>query len=698
MYFFLFFVFARLRPAGLAALMLCGVASATQAAAAPAPDTLRVRQLNDSAFQLRSSNPRQSRAVFERAAWLATRLRYPAGQAQAWLGLGFYYRKRSEYAPALAYTRRAGAAFRQLGDQLNQIAVIYNLGYIYFGQGNYTQALASGQRGLGLAERLRNTKWLILTNAQLGFISTQLGEHDQARRYLERCLQLARTAHDQSGVSQGLRGLGDLYRARREWTTARRYYQEDATLAGRLGDTPGRLVEELNIADMSERQGRYAEALRYAHRVRGQLRQLDVIGYLPWTDLVLARAHLHTNRPDSARYYGRTSLAASQRSGVKENIRDGSEVLALASARRGQYADAYRYYRLYAAYRDSLSSRDLIRRTAALQYSYELARRQTRISELTRTAELVRQQNRQQQWLLVVSLGGLVLAVGLSTVLWRSIRQKQRAYELLARRQAELVATQKQLVASEKWAFVGELSAGIAHELQNPLSFMNRLAAVSNKLLEHETAGATDELGEEIMGGLRQNLREISQHGQRASAIITSMLTHARTGTAAPHPTNLNALVEEQLQLAYEGQATGRPALPAALTTELDPAVGEVPLVAADVGRVLLNLFTNALHALEARAQTAAPGYQPQLRVSTHRQHNQVLVRVRDNGTGISPAAQQRIFHPFFTTKPLGEGTGLGLSLAHDIVTKGHGGSLRVASEEGVYTEFTVQLPHSGPQ
>ncbi|MBT9392865.1 tetratricopeptide repeat protein [Hymenobacter sp. NST-14] len=673
--------------------MLWLLATSNPAAATAPADSARVNRLNAEAFELRGSNPRLSRQRFEQAAALATRGRYARGQAQAWLGLGFYHRKRNEYGPALAFTRRAEPIFQRLRDVPNQIAVVYNLGYVYFGQGNYARALASGQTGLLKAEVLQDAKWLVLMSAQLGFISTQLGEYEQARRYLERSQRLARQAGDQGGVSQSLRGLGDLYRAQGNWAAARRYYEQDAALARRLGDRPGQLVEELNIADMSERQGRYAEALRYGRQVRARLRRLDVVGYLPWVELVLARAQLHTGRADSALYYGRPSLTASQRSGVKENIRDVSQVLAEASARQGRFADAYRYHRLFAAYRDTLSSRDLIRRTAALQYSYELARRQARIGELTRRAALSRQQVAQQRRLLGVSLVGLLLVTALSVVLWRSNHQKNRAYGLLARQQAQLVATQQQLVAAEKWAFVGEVSAGIAHELQNPLHFMNRLAAVSNTLLAQEPAGAVaDELGQEILGGLRQNLHEISQHGQRASSIISSMLTHARVGATPLAPTPLNQVVAAQLALAYEARPAPLALLPPdALQTELDPAVGLVPL-AADMERVLLNLFTNALHALTTRGQQAPAAYAPVLRVSTHRTGRRVQVRIHDNGTGMAAAVRARVFEPFFTTKAMGEGTGLGLSLAHDIVTKGHGGTLTVTSREGHYTEFLLTL------
>jgi signal transduction histidine kinase len=201
-------------------------------------------------------------------------------------------------------------------------------------------------------------------------------------------------------------------------------------------------------------------------------------------------------------------------------------------------------------------------------------------------------------------------------------------------------------------------------------------------------------LEQEILAGLKQNLLQISQHGQRATSIIKGMLEHSRAGTSQREPTDLNALVEESLRLAYQGLRTKDKDFRAELVTALDPAVPLVPAVSQDLGRVLINLSTNAFHAVQQRQrQQPDPAYHPEVRVSTHAVPGGVEIRVQDNGTGIPEAIRSKIFQPFFTTKPVGEGTGLGLSLSHDIVTTGHGGTLTVTSQEGQGTEFVVTLP-----
>ena len=269
--------------------------------------------------------------------------------------------------------------------------------------------------------------------------------------------------------------------------------------------------------------------------------------------------------------------------------------------------------------------------------------------------------------------------------------QRDRAEQALAR----LREAQQQLVQAEKMAFLGELTAGIAHELQNPLSFMKSFAEVSSGLVDDidEAEGRPGELGHEILAGLKQNLLQISQHGQRASSIIRDMLEHSRSGTAQRAETDLNALAHEYLQLAYQGLKTRDQAFEALLTVHLDPRVAPLAVVAADLGRVLLNLGTNAFHAVSGYHPPARPGYAPEVTLTTQAVPGAVEIRVRDNGPGMPAHVRDRVFEPFFTTKLAGEGTGLGLSISHDIVTKGHGGTLTVASTEGEGTEFLIVLP-----
>ncbi len=259
-----------------------------------------------------------------------------------------------------------------------------------------------------------------------------------------------------------------------------------------------------------------------------------------------------------------------------------------------------------------------------------------------------------------------------------------------------LKATQAQLIQSEKLASLGELTAGIAHEIQNPLNFVNNFAEVSAELLDDMKAdlqnGRTTEAAE-IADDLQVNLQKINHHGQRASAIVKGMLEHSRTSTGTKVATDLNALADEYLRLAYHGLRAKDSNFNATMETHFDPDLPKIEVIPQDIGRVLVNLINNAFYVVNEKAKQEIGGYSPIVTVSTRKLADVIEISVKDNGNGIPEMIKDKIFQPFFTTKPTGQGTGLGLSLAYDIVTKGHGGTLEVDSQEKIGTSFTISLP-----
>lgn len=256
--------------------------------------------------------------------------------------------------------------------------------------------------------------------------------------------------------------------------------------------------------------------------------------------------------------------------------------------------------------------------------------------------------------------------------------------------------TQQQLIQSEKLASLGELTAGIAHEIQNPLNFVNNFSEVSMELIEEMKEeldkGDTEEVAA-IAGDLKQNLEKIIHHGKRADSIVKGMLQHSRASTGVKEPVDINALADEYLRLAYHGLRAKDKSFNAELVTHFDNSAPKINIVPQDVGRVLLNLFTNAFYAVQHRQPYGGAAYKPVVEVSTLKGDGEVIIKVRDNGTGIPDKVKDKIMQPFFTTKPTGEGTGLGLSMSYDIIVKGHGGNIDVTSKENEYTEFTITLP-----
>jgi two-component system, NtrC family, sensor kinase len=285
--------------------------------------------------------------------------------------------------------------------------------------------------------------------------------------------------------------------------------------------------------------------------------------------------------------------------------------------------------------------------------------------------------------------------------------QEARAARLAAEQAlADLRRTQDRLVETQKLAALGQLTAGIAHEIKNPLNFVNNFAELSAELVEELSsvlaagdaslpAEARAEIND-LTRTLNGNLGKIVEHGRRADSIVKNMLLHSRAGPGERRATDLNALVDESLNLAYHGARAEQPGFNVTLRRDLDPAIGALDLYPQELTRVLLNLFGNGFYALRARQLgTRAPGFEPTLSVTTRSLVDRVELRVRDNGTGIPDAVKAKIFDPFFTTKPAGEGTGLGLSLSFDIVVKQHGGTFEVETEPGAFTEFILTLPRA---
>jgi signal transduction histidine kinase len=259
----------------------------------------------------------------------------------------------------------------------------------------------------------------------------------------------------------------------------------------------------------------------------------------------------------------------------------------------------------------------------------------------------------------------------------------------------ELKATQAQLIQSEKMASLGELTAGIAHEIQNPLNFVNNFSEVSNELIDEMTEQLEKGNAEDakaIAAEVKMSLDKINFHGKRADGIVKSMLQHSRTNNNKKEPTDINALADEYLRLAYHGMRAKDKSFNSAMKTDYDESIGLIKIISQDVGRVVLNLITNAFYAVMEKKKVH-PEYEPTVTVGTKKIGEKVEIKVKDNGTGIPQKALDKIFQPFFTTKPTGQGTGLGLSLSYDIVTKGHGGELKVETKEGEYTEFSIILP-----
>ena len=300
--------------------------------------------------------------------------------------------------------------------------------------------------------------------------------------------------------------------------------------------------------------------------------------------------------------------------------------------------------------------------------------------------------------------GGFVL-------IYSDITKRKRAEEAIrAARDAaekalhELQLAQDRLVQTEKLASLGQLTAGIAHEIKNPLNFVNNFSALSAELTDElndvlkpvAMDGKVREEVDELTGMLKDNLEKVVQHGKRANSIVKNMLLHSREGSREHRPADINSLLDESLNLAYHGARAEKGEFNITLQRDFDADAGTIELFPQEITRAFLNLIANGVYAATKRkTEDKEPGFEPTLRATTKNLGTTVEIRIRDNGTGIPAEVQEKMFNPFFTTKPAGEGTGLGLSMTHDIIVKQHGGRIDVATEPGQFTEFTIVLPRN---
>jgi two-component system NtrC family sensor kinase len=408
----------------------------------------------------------------------------------------------------------------------------------------------------------------------------------------------------------------------------------------------------------------------------------------------IAALYKERSQTDSAIAYARKAIALESQINYRLAL---EAALSLSEIYESQHrSDSALYYYKYAmGTKDSISNLTQFQQVQSIAFKEEIKEREQRQQTL-----LQQTQYRNRVKIFIV-LGVALALLSIALILWRNNTHKQKANALLQRKNTQieqtlekLKATQAQLIQSEKMASLGELTAGIAHEIQNPLNFVNNFSEVNKELLA--------EMNEEIEKGnfgdvkniakdVSENEEKINHHGQRADAIVKSMLQHSRTTSSQKEPTNINALVDEYLRLAYHGLRAKDNSFNATMKTDFDETIEKIDIVSQDIGRVLLNLYSNAFYAVAEKKKQLGDEYNPTILVSTKKINSKVEIKVKDNGNGIPQKVVDKIFQPFFTTKPTGQGTGLGLSLSYDII-KAHGGEIKVESKEGEGAEFIVML------
>ena len=520
--------------------------------------------------------------------------------------------------------------------------------------------------------------------------------------YYNKAIAILRPSGDSIQLASVILNAGEEFRLNKIYDSALIYFREAKAIYEEKNYPIGIAYAIGNTGMVYASRGKNNLAEKNLDTAINMLERLE--DYYPICDYLISMCDIYLERKEKgiALAYALRSLALAKSHHLKEQIRDANLKLSNLYDSSGNFEKSYAFYKDYIIYRDSINNLGAIEKSAELSIKYEVSQKQAEVNLLNRQKQL-------QRILLFAALVVLVVIAVLGIFLMRNNRQKQRAYTLLSKEKAitdeqrdqtkkaleNLKRTQAHLIQSEKLASLGQLTAGIAHEMQNPLNFVNNFSEVNSELItelqeanKKGNAGAVHAISEEIFS----NEVKISHHGKRADAIVKGMLQHSRSGESEKKPTDINELAKEYFRLAYHGQRAKDKSFNTEMHNDFDPEAGKINIVPQEIGRVILNLLNNAFYSVSDKSKDAKGDFSPTVSVSTKKTNDQLFLIVKDNGTGISAQVKEKMFHPFFTTKGPGIGTGLGLYLSYEIV-KAHGGEIRVESEEGVGSEFVVILP-----
>jgi signal transduction histidine kinase len=631
----------------------------------------------------------------------------------------FYYQELNRDS-ALFYTEQQLMIARRNHNKIAEGVALVSKSYQLMGLGKYAESLNCLQQAFLIAEDKANEKeerWdyfltpfsgnsrlllLSYTHHMYALLMLSTENLEQQIFHFKMAGQIAKEINYLPRIQLAYLNLGQSYLDAKKPDSAL-YYEKEAEKTALQADDKNFTVAlaraylgtvQMEMGDIYKALGNDSMSLDYYYRSLQTATINNNRTTLSRVCLRLSRYYIQKENKDSALYYSVKNLAILKTLGLvagnETNLGLGYENVFLSYQMKNQFDSAFKYQGLALTTKDSLS-KIRIRNLAEFQkltYSEQL-----RLQNLEK--EKVVYRNKIRTYFMLAGIGVLLM---LAIIFYRNNRQKHQAKLEIEKAYENLKATQQQLIQSEKMASLGELTAGIAHEIQNPLNFVNNFSEVSTELIDemtNELAIGNKQSAIDIAGDVKQNLEKIIHHGKRADAIVKGMLQHSRTSSGQKEPTDINALADEYLRLAYHGFRAKDKSFNARFETELDKTIGKVNVVPQDIGRVLLNLINNAFYTADEKKRVLNGTFEPCVSITTRNLADKVEVRVRDNGNGIPQKAMEKIFQPFFTTKPTGQGTGLGLSLSYDIITKGHGGVLKVETKEGEGSEFIIQLPNT---
>ena len=620
------------------------------------------------------------------------------GMAATWNNLGVLHNRIADYSIALTYFDSALAMFRKLANKEGEGAVLNYIGINYQQQGNYQKAIDYCLQAFEIRKKINDNMGVVFSLLNVGNMYLEVGQTQTALTFFNQGVTYAKD-HSIEPPDYLLNQIGKTYLRLKQYDKARDYLVRSINgRSGQISDhlSAGELYAETGKLDSAIKQ--FEISLEHAPEGNYNNKALSLVG--------LSKVFLKKGEYGLAMSYAKGAYDIADSSQNKLVLAEIANVLAALYKIEGNYKKSIQFFELAHSISDSVTSESYLRKLAFTESKNEIENEQARVKLLSAEKKIQGQKLKDEQFLKKLILVIFAVVVILSFIIIRNINGKRKKIQSqkdhidlqrveVEKAYEELKSTQSQLIQREKMASLGELTAGIAHEIQNPLNFINNFSEVNTELIEELQNELKDGKSDEAFStsdNIRENEQKINHHGKRADAIVKSMLQHSRITAGQKEPTDINELADEYLRLSYQGLRAKNKTFNATIHTDFDRNIEKINIIPQDIGRVLLNLYNNAFYAVTEKKKQTGEDYNPTVSVATKKQNDTVVISIKDNGRGIPQKALDKIFQPFFTTKPTGQGTGLGLSLSYDVI-KAHGGEVKVETREEEGAEFFIQLP-----
>ena len=613
------------------------------------------------------------------------------------------HRNMGNFGDALEYLVKSLNLSKKINDSTSMVEALLAMGFTYMYVEKWEDALKVQQEALGIYEKMNDSLGIARIYNDMGATNMSAGNINEALDQHKAALAIRLKSTDYYYTYASYSYIGEIYERLGDYDEAIKVYESGKKYAKLSGMKISEIFSYLNAGSAYFKSGDYKKSLEQFNIAFELSAEIEEGSSEALASLNIAKIYLHDNQPREALKW----LQKAEKAALKSNytfLESIYQNIAESYSKMGDHKNAYLNLMIYCDVKDSLAAAENIEKLATLVNRLEFENKKKLQDESHKKLMQLKQSEVDRQKVVRnFSLFGAFVILVLAIIVFIRFMEKKKLNIKLNKTLRNLKETQSQLVHAEKMATLGELTTGVAHEIQNPLNFIKNFSEVNTDLIE--------ELKEEIDRGdikevkailddIVNNEEKITEHSNRADSIVKGMLQHSRKGSKDKQPTDINKLADEYLRLAYHGLRAKNKSFNADFRLDSDKNLPKVKIIPQDIGRVFLNLINNAFYACSEKARENPEGYKPVVIVSTQffsleGGKGGLEIRIKDNGNGISDEIKDKIFQPFFSTKPTGEGTGLGLSLSYDIITKGHGGDLKVETKDGEGAEFIITLPNT---